>query len=100
MRCKGKKLPLALPLRLLRLLGGVMRAFGHALPFGREPQPGLAGLVAQRAGGLVAALIGLFQIVIGFTLRHARDCGSQLLGAGKLARPFGQIRPPQAGPFG
>ena len=36
-------------LRLLRLLGGLMRAFGRGLPFRRELQPGLAVLVAQRA---------------------------------------------------
>jgi hypothetical protein len=34
---------------MLRLLGGVVRAFGHALPFGRELQPGFTILVAQRA---------------------------------------------------
>jgi len=48
-------------LRLLRLLGGLMRAFGHGLPFRRELQPGLAVLVAQRAFGLRAAFLGLFR---------------------------------------
>jgi hypothetical protein len=69
------RLTLALRLRLLRLLGGLMRAFGHTQPFGRELQPGRAVLVAERARGLLAAFLGLLQIVIGFTLRHARDCG-------------------------
>src|SRR5947209_3032275 len=78
-RCRRRRnsspsAPLPLPLRLLRLLGGLVRPLGHALPFGRELQPRLAVLVAQGAPGLVAAFLGLFQIVIGFTLRHARDC--------------------------
>jgi hypothetical protein len=77
-----------------------MRLVGHAPPFGRELQPVVAVLVAQRAGGLLAAFLGLFQIVIGFTLWHVPDRDQQLLSPGTLRRLFGQIAPPQAGPFG
>jgi hypothetical protein len=62
-------------LRLLPLLGRTMRLVRHALPFGREFQPGLPVLVAQRARGLLAAFLRLLAVMIGFTLRHARDCG-------------------------
>jgi hypothetical protein len=72
-RQSGRRLSVGLSLQLLRLLGGVMRCFRHSLPFARELQPGLAVFLAQGAGRLVAALLGLFQIMIGFTLRHVPD---------------------------
>jgi hypothetical protein len=61
---------LILPLRLLRLLGRKMRFLGEPLPFGRELQPGLLVLVAQRPLGLLAAFLRLAAVMIGTTLRH------------------------------
>jgi hypothetical protein len=56
----GRGIRVGLSLRLLRLLRGVMRRFGHSLPFARELQPRLAVFLAQGASRLVAALLGLF----------------------------------------
>ena len=61
---------LPFPLRLLRLLGGMMRLLSQPLPLGGELEPGLAVLVAQRPLGLLAAFLRLAAVMIGTTLRH------------------------------